>query len=56
MTTYTLAEGDFHVLQGKTILIIGAATGIGRAAVEIALGEFSLMLCIAQSVCKNGTM
>ncbi|KAH6976476.1 hypothetical protein BKA56DRAFT_524003, partial [Ilyonectria sp. MPI-CAGE-AT-0026] len=37
MTTYTLAEGDFHALQSKTILIIGAATGIGRAAVEIAL-------------------
>ncbi|KAJ4318663.1 hypothetical protein N0V84_006751 [Fusarium piperis] len=36
MTSYTLADTELNALAGKTILIIGAATGVGRAAVEIA--------------------
>ncbi|OCL12645.1 NAD(P)-binding protein [Glonium stellatum] len=36
MTTYHVNDEDLSSLQGKTILIIGAATGIGRAAVDIA--------------------
>jgi NADPH:quinone reductase-like Zn-dependent oxidoreductase len=39
MTSYTLADTDLNSLAGKTILIIGAATGVGRAAVDIAIGE-----------------
>ncbi|KAG2026559.1 hypothetical protein GB937_001340 [Aspergillus fischeri] len=35
-TTVQLYE-DFDALRGKTILILGAATGIGRSAVELAL-------------------
>ncbi|KAI1843756.1 hypothetical protein JX265_001050 [Neoarthrinium moseri] len=37
MTTYTINEGDLNILKGKTILLIGGSTGIGRAAVQIAL-------------------
>ncbi|KAH7242849.1 hypothetical protein B0J15DRAFT_501532 [Fusarium solani] len=37
MTSYTLADTDLNSLAGKTILIIGAATGVGRAAVDIAI-------------------
>lgn len=35
MTTYQLKDEELHALKGKTILITGAATGIGRAAVDI---------------------
>lgn len=41
MATHTITNDDLKTLQGKTILIFGAATGIGRAAVEIALSKLS---------------
>ncbi|KKY20212.1 putative short-chain dehydrogenase reductase sdr [Diplodia seriata] len=36
MTTYHLDDSEFQALKGKTIIITGAASGIGRAAVQIA--------------------
>lgn len=36
MTTYDWDTDELKALAGKTILITGAATGIGRAALEIA--------------------
>jgi hypothetical protein len=40
MATYTMSPADLHAVQGKTIIITGGVTGIGRAAVDIALGKF----------------
>ncbi|KAF7555080.1 hypothetical protein G7Z17_g2417 [Cylindrodendrum hubeiense] len=37
MTTYSISVDDLVSLKDKTILITGAATGIGRSAVKIAL-------------------
>ncbi|KAL1903735.1 hypothetical protein Sste5344_010572 [Sporothrix stenoceras] len=37
MTSYTITPADLTVLRGKTILITGGVSGIGRAAVDIAL-------------------
>jgi hypothetical protein len=39
MATYIVNDGDLSALRGSTILIIGAATGIGRAAVKLAFGQ-----------------
>lgn len=36
MTTYDLDDAEFQALKGKTIIITGGASGIGRAAVKIA--------------------
>lgn len=36
MTTYKLEDSELEGLKGKTILITGCATGIGRATVLIA--------------------
>ncbi|KAK0650755.1 Secoisolariciresinol dehydrogenase [Lasiodiplodia hormozganensis] len=36
MTTYDLDDSEFKALKGKTIIITGAASGIGRAAAQIA--------------------
>lgn len=41
MTTYLIDDEDFAVLKGKTVLITGSVTGIGRAAVDLAYSEFS---------------
>jgi NADPH:quinone reductase-like Zn-dependent oxidoreductase len=38
MTSYVIEPDELSKLKGKTILIVGAASGIGHAAVEIALG------------------
>jgi NADPH:quinone reductase-like Zn-dependent oxidoreductase len=39
MTTYILDPSELALLKGKTILIFGAATGIGHAAATIAHRE-----------------
>lgn len=36
MTTYDLDDSEFEALKGKTIIVTGGASGIGRAAVQIA--------------------
>lgn len=41
MTTYLVNDGDLAVLKGMTIVIIGGTTGIGRAALEAAVGRYS---------------
>lgn len=41
MTTYELNLGELHALKGKTILITGAASGIGRATAIIAHREIT---------------
>ena len=39
MTTYEYNPEELSSLKGKTILIVGAASGIGRAVVEIIHGK-----------------
>lgn len=39
MTTYLIGGEGLASLKGKTILITGAAPGIGRSAVQAALGK-----------------
>lgn len=39
MTTYNLDCSKFAELRQKTILIVGAVSGIGRAALQIAYGQ-----------------
>jgi NADPH:quinone reductase-like Zn-dependent oxidoreductase len=36
MTTYHFEEIELQALKGKTLLITGASTGIGRETVKIA--------------------
>lgn len=48
MTTYTVDDEEFAALKGKTVLITGSVTGIGRATVHLAYGE-SRRLIHAQS-------
>ena len=40
MTTYAFDKQKLGSLKGKTMLIVGAATGIGRAALDIAWSTF----------------
>jgi NAD(P)-dependent dehydrogenase (short-subunit alcohol dehydrogenase family) len=39
MTAYKIDDAEFAALHGKTILITGCATGIGRAAAVLAHRE-----------------
>ena len=36
MTSYVVEDHEFEALKGRTILIFGAATGIGQATVRLA--------------------
>ncbi|KPM40149.1 hypothetical protein AK830_g6436 [Neonectria ditissima] len=36
MSNYTVKETELHALRGKTIVVTGAATGIGRAIADLA--------------------
>jgi NADPH:quinone reductase-like Zn-dependent oxidoreductase len=38
MTTYEVQDDELDALKGKTVLIIGGVTGIGRATVLLAHG------------------
>lgn len=38
MTTYQFQDSELQSLKGKTILILGGSTGIGRATIELAHG------------------
>lgn len=40
MTTYHFEEVELQALKGKTLLITGASTGIGRETVKIAHSWF----------------
>jgi len=38
MTSYEYNLEELETLHGKTVLILGAATGIGREALDLAYG------------------
>ena len=44
MTSYECEDKDLKNLSSKTVLIIGAVTGIGRAAVDLLVGMLKLVL------------
>lgn len=44
MTNYEVKDSELEALRGRTILIIGAASGIGRATVLLAHRKTSLPL------------
>lgn len=49
MTTYDLDDSEFEALKGKTIIVTGGASGIGRAAVQIAHSELAFSNFSAKS-------
>jgi len=52
MTDYEVKDSELESLRGKTILIIGAATGIGRATVLLAHSKDSLPLLADVLTCR----
>lgn len=41
MTSYEVKDSDLDALGGKTVLIVGAATGIGRSTVLLAHRKYT---------------
>jgi BRCT domain type II-containing protein len=50
MTTYDFKEQELQGLKGKTIIITGASTGIGRDTAKIAYSALSLHFSSAHHV------
>lgn len=53
MTTYSIDPAELKALHGKTILITGAATGIGEAAFKLAIGAWEVYIDWFDYVCPR---
>jgi NAD(P)-dependent dehydrogenase (short-subunit alcohol dehydrogenase family) len=45
MASFQIKDSELEALQGKTVLIVGAATGIGRATVFLAHRKCDSRVC-----------